>query len=117
MSPSNQPAVSPSRQAERILEAWASGNQPLLHQELQRGQGLRYASGQGLDQERIELLQAVSSGILRASGPTLPGSNDPSVRRCLDLLAHLAHAPGGESGLARGSFSVSNVNAGPSLSA
>jgi len=98
MSPSKLPPVTPSGQAERILKAWAAGNQPLLHQELERGQGLRCAPGRGLDEERLELLQAVSHGMLRAPDVLQSGKNDPSVRRCLDLLAHLAQAPGGPAG-------------------
>jgi len=77
----------PSLQAERILAAWESGNEPLLHQELRKSQKLDYAMVHGLDEERVELLQAVSEGMLRAVSHD---RRDPAVRPCLDLLAHLA---------------------------
>lgn len=77
--------VTPARQAERILAAWASGNEPLLHQELRRSRELGCTTGGGLDEERLELLQAASEGLLR---------KDRTAGRCLDLLAHLAQAPG-----------------------
>lgn len=85
--------LNPARHAERILAAWAAGNEPLLHQELQKSHQLAGTPGRGLDEERRELLLAASEGILRSPGPLVSGRQDPSVRRCLDLLAHLAQAP------------------------
>ncbi len=79
--------VTPARQAERILAAWESGDEPLLHQELRKSQKLDYPLVQGVDEERMELLQAVSKGMLRAVSQD---RRDPAVRPCLDLLAHLA---------------------------
>ena len=84
--------VTPARHAERILAAWAAGNEPLLHQELQKSQELGGAPGRGLDEERLELLMAASEAMLRSPEPLLEGRQNPSVRRCLDLLAHLAQA-------------------------
>ena len=75
--------VTPALQAERILAAWDSGDEPLLHQELQKSRDL--ACAPGLEEERLELLQAVSEGMLRASD-----REESTLRRCLDLLAHLA---------------------------
>lgn len=83
--------LNPARQAGRILEAFASGNEPLLHQELQRSQ-YPGSPRQGLEEERLELLQAASERMLRAGDPLGEGRRDPAVRRCLDLLAHLAQA-------------------------
>ena len=83
----------PALQAGRILEAFASGNEPLLHQELRRSRDFECDSLPGLEQERFELLQALSEGMLRSGNPLSDGRNDPAVRRCLDLLAHLALAP------------------------
>ena len=80
-------------QAGRILEAFASGNEPLLQQELHNSQGLGNATAPGLEQERWELLQALSEGMLRSGNRLSEGRRDPAVRRCLDLLAHLAHGP------------------------
>lgn len=82
--------VNPARQAGRILEAFAAGNESLLHHELQKSQYASPAPLPGLEAERLELLQAVSEGMLRAS--LLEGRRDPAIRRCLDLLAHLAQA-------------------------
>ncbi len=84
--------LNPVRQAGRILEAFAAGNQPLLHQELQRTQFSAPAPVCGLDEERLELLQAISESMLRAGDPLSEGRRDPAVRRCLDLLSHLAEA-------------------------
>ncbi|MBZ5575429.1 MAG: hypothetical protein LAP40_02585 [Acidobacteriia bacterium] len=93
MSPVDTLKVTPARQAGRILAAWNAGDEPLLQMELQNSQGLRCPSGQGLDEERLELLWAVSGKILRARLPLQENRRDPAVRRCLDLLAHLAHTP------------------------
>ena len=82
--------VTPARHAERILQAWESGNELLLRQELRKTQDLGRAVSGGLDEERLELLQALSEGMLRAASPLSQGRRDPAVRRCLDLLAHLA---------------------------
>ena len=79
--------VTPTLQAKRILAAWESGDEPLLHQELRKSQKLDYAIVHGLDEERMELLQAVSQGMLQAVSQD---RRDPAVRPCLDLLAHLA---------------------------
>lgn len=85
-------SLTPTEQAGRILAAWASGNKPRLQQELRNSRQLGGGSQQPLDEERLELLQAVSEGMLRAPDGGL-GRRDPAVRRCLDLLAHLAQAP------------------------
>lgn|SRR5581483_4493270 len=82
--------VTPALQAERILMAWESGDESLLRQELRKTQKVGSAAARGLDEERLELLQAVSEGMLRATDPFCHGRKDPAVRRCLDLLAHLA---------------------------
>ena|SRR5579864_2664933 len=87
-------STSPSFQAGRILEAFASGNEPLLHQELRKTRNLGRLPAHGLEEERFELLQAVSEGMLRFPNPLAEGRRDPAVRRCLDLLAHLAQVPG-----------------------
>ena len=78
-------------QAGRILDAWASGNQPLLQRELENSRQLS-PSGRmtGIDEERVELLRAISEGMLRSAGPL---AVDPAVRRCLDVLRHLAKRP------------------------
>ena len=80
----------PARQAGRILEAFAAGNQPLLQQELEKSQCLGSPALRGLEEERLELLQAASEAMLRLGDPLSEGRRDPAVRRCLDLLAHLA---------------------------
>lgn len=85
--------LTPARQAGRILAAWAAGDEPLLRQELLRSQNLDYSSRPGLDEERLELLMAVSEGMMRAPHHLQSARRDPAVRRCLDLLAHLAQAP------------------------
>ena len=82
--------LNPARQAGRILAAFASGDEPLLQQELHRTQFLVLGSRHGLAEERLELLQAVSENMLRAGESLGEGRRDPAIRRCLDLLAHLA---------------------------
>ena len=86
------PKLTPARQAERILAAWAAGNQPLLQQELLKSQNLECQAVEAADQERLELLMALSEGLLRSPDPLAGGRRDPSIRRCLELLAHLAAA-------------------------
>ena len=85
--------LNPALQAGRILEAFAAGNTSLLHQELQRSRNLSRAATPALEQEQFELLHALSEGMLRAGDPLSQGRRDPAIRRCLDLLAHLAQAP------------------------
>ena len=87
--------VNSAHRAERILAAWATGDEPLLHQELRNNQEFPGAAAQGLEEERLELLMAVSRGMLQAPRPLVSARQDPAVRRCLDLLAHLAQAPSG----------------------
>jgi len=82
--------ATPDRLAERILAAWESGNELLLRQELRKTQSLGCVAAGGLDEERLELLQALSRDMLRPATPLSEGRRDPAVRRCLDLLAHLA---------------------------
>ncbi|HLK49912.1 MAG TPA: hypothetical protein VKT49_17335 [Bryobacteraceae bacterium] len=86
-------STSPALQAGRILEAFASGNEPLLHEELQKTRNLRRSLSPGLEEERFELLQALAEGMLRFRARLSEGRKDPGVRRCLDLLAHLAQTP------------------------
>ena len=74
--------VTPAAQAERILAAWKLGDELMLRLELKKSRELGCATGCGLEQERLELLRAVSEAMLR---------RDRTVGRCLDLLAHLAH--------------------------
>jgi hypothetical protein len=85
--------LNPALQAGRILAAFAAGNMPLLHQELQRSRTFGCAATPALEQEQFELLRALSEGMLRVGDPVSHGRRDPAVRRCLDLLAHLAQAP------------------------
>lgn len=95
-SPNCSP-LTPARQAGRILAAWAAGDEPLLRQELQKSQNVDCSSRPGLDEERLELLMAVSEGMMRVPHRLQTGAKDPAVRRCLDLLAHLAETPGTDS--------------------
>ncbi len=83
----------PALQAGRILQAFAAGNNPLLHQELQKGRNLGLTAAPALEQEQFELLRALSEGMLHAGDPLSQGRRDPAIRRCLELLAHLAQAP------------------------
>lgn len=83
----------PALQAGRILQAFAAGNTPLLHQELQKSRNLGHTAAPALEQEQFELLRALSEGMLRAGDPLSHGRSDPAIRRCLDLLAHLAQTP------------------------
>lgn len=87
------PHLNPAFQAGRILDAFADGNISLLHQELQRSRSLGHAATPALEQEQFELLRALSEGMLRAGDPLSQGRRDPAIRRCLDLLTHLAQAP------------------------
>lgn len=89
--------LTPARQAGRILAAWATGDECLLRQELQKSQNFDYPSRPGLEEERLELLMAASQGMMRAPSRLRGGRKDPAVQRCLDLLAHLADAAGMDS--------------------
>jgi len=82
-------SVTPAHQASRILAAWSSRNPAGLQAELQRSFDLSCPDRSwGLQEERLELLQAVAGGIQCAPDPLVPG--DRKVARCLDLLRHLA---------------------------
>jgi hypothetical protein len=85
-------STTPADQAARILAAWTSQNASGLHEELQRS--LELSSTQtawGIVEERLQLLQAVTEGMQDAPNPLTAG--DPKLRRCLDLLRHLAQTP------------------------
>lgn len=83
----------PARQASKILMAWASGNEPLLQKELWKSHQPLGGPLTGVEEERMELLQAASVGMLAASRPLRSESRDSQVRCCLDLLRHLAQTP------------------------
>ena len=85
--------ITPAHHAGRILAAWTAGDEALLQNELQKSHSLDCIPLHGLDEERLELLMAASEGILRTPQPILQAKKDPTLRRCLDLLAHLAQAP------------------------
>jgi hypothetical protein len=81
--------LTPADQAARILAAWTSQNATGLHEELQRS--LELSSAQpawGVQEERLQLLRALTEGMQDAPDPLTP--EDPKLRRCLDLLRHLA---------------------------
>ncbi len=81
-------SVTPAHQAARILAAWNSRNPAGLQLELERSLNLCCPDhAWGLQEERLELLQAVAGGIRHAPDPLVPG--DRQVERCLDLLRHL----------------------------
>ena len=84
--------LTPADQAARILAAWTSQNATGLHEELQRS--LELSSAQppwSFQDERLQLLRAVSQGMQDAADPLTPG--DRKLQRCLDLLRHLAQTP------------------------
>jgi hypothetical protein len=88
----DSPTLTPADQAARILAAWTSQNATGLHEELQRS--LELSAGQpawGIQEERLQLLRAVTEGIKDVPDPLTPG--DPKLRRCLYLLRHLAQTP------------------------
>jgi len=81
-------SVTTAHQAARILAAWDSRNPAGLQVELQRSLNLCCPDHSwGLQEERLQLLQAVAEGIQHAPDPLVPG--DRKVERCLDLLRHL----------------------------
>ncbi len=84
----DSPSV-PAQQAASILKAWVRQDRIALRRELH--QGLRLCAGcnsTGGQEEQFELLQAVSSRWDSRPAPT--ASDDPVVRLCVSLLAHLA---------------------------
>jgi len=84
--------VTPAYQAARILDAWSSRNSSGLHEELRRSMDLACPDQPwSLDEERLQLLRAVAEGIQHAPDPLTTG--DAKLRRCLDLLRHLAQTP------------------------
>jgi hypothetical protein len=86
---SDSSSFTPADQAARILAAWTSQNATGLHEELRRS--LALSSEQpvwGLQEERLQLLRALTEGMQDAPDPLTPA--DPKLRRCLDLLRHLA---------------------------
>ena len=84
--------MTPAYQAARILAAWRSQNATGLHQELQRSLELSAdEQPRSFLEERCQLLRAATQGIQDAPDPLTAG--DPKLRRCLDLLQHLAQMP------------------------
>ncbi len=86
----SEPSIlTPADQAARILAAWTSQNATGLHEELQRSLELSWTPQAGCaEEERLQLLRALTEGMQDAPDPLTPG--DPKLRRCLDLLRHLA---------------------------
>ena len=89
----SEPApLTPAGQAARVLAAWMSQNAAGLNEELQRSLRLSAEeSAWGVQEERLQLLRAVTEGIQDAPDPLTP--SDPKLRRCLYLLHHLAQTP------------------------
>ena len=84
--------LTPADQAARILAAWTSQNATGLHEELQRSLELSSAQPvRSIQEERLQLLRAVTEGIQEAADPLTAG--DPKLERCLYLLRHLARTP------------------------
>jgi hypothetical protein len=87
-----QSSLTPAGQAARILAAWVSQNATGFHEELQKS--LELSSAQpvaGIQEERLQLLRAVTEGIQDIADPLTP--DDPKLRRCLYLLRHLVQTP------------------------
>ena len=92
MPVSDLASVTPAHQAARILAAWTSRNSAGLHEELRRSFDLCCPDhSRGLQEERLQLLQAVAEGMQHAPDPLRAG--DRKLERCLDLLRHLAQTP------------------------
>jgi len=85
-------SLTPAHQAARILAAWTQQNATGLDEELRKGLELATAEHvPGIQDERLQLLRAVTEGIKDAPDPLTP--SDPKLRRCLFLLRHLAQTP------------------------
>jgi hypothetical protein len=92
MPVSDLASVTPAHQAARILAAWTSRNSVGLHEELRRSFDLCCPDqSRGLQEERLQLLQAVAEGMRHAPDPLQAG--DRKLERCLELLRHLAQTP------------------------
>lgn len=92
MPVSDLTSVTPAHQAARILAAWTCRNSVGLHEELRRSFDLCCPDhSRGLQEERLQLLQAVAEGMQHAPDPLRAG--DRKLERCLDLLRHLAQTP------------------------
>lgn len=65
----------------------------MLQKELRTIRESSSKAATGLEQERFELLQAISESMLQTA-PILPSRKEPAMRRCLELLEHLASTPG-----------------------
>ena len=88
----NAPAPQPAYQAARILNAWRSRNAAGLREELERSLELPEDPKAGsMQEERCQLLRAITVGIKDSPNPLTP--DDAKLRRCLDLLQHLAQLP------------------------
>jgi len=83
--------MTPSGQAARILAAWSSRNTVGLHRELERSLDLYDEPDSSVEDERLQLLRAVTEGMRLSPDPLTNG--DPKLRRCVDLLRHLSQMP------------------------
>lgn len=75
-----------------LLRAWAQGNPAALGLELDRSSQANCESDT-CEQERLQLLSAVSDTLRNCSSPFSPDTADPAVEVCIRLLSHLAGAP------------------------
>lgn len=86
-----QLGTGPVQQAGTILKAWMCQDDIALRKELKNGLDLCWASEPtGLEDEHLELLKAVASGLNQSPTPPSAQPADPVVRLCIDLLLHLA---------------------------
>ena len=83
--------AAPARHAGNILSAWVRGDEAALRKEFAKGLDLRSAPHlPPLEEENLELLQAVVGRLNECPAVLDAEPADPMVGLCISLLMHLA---------------------------
>lgn len=86
--------VTPARQAGNILRAWVCRDEAALRKEFAKGLELCPSPhGLALEEENLDLLQAVVTRLDDCPAVWKAKPADPVVRLCMGLLMHLAAQP------------------------
>ncbi len=87
-------SLTPAKQAGIILSAWVRSDHETFHRELQQALQIPTSPRTSqLEQERAELLCAVSTRLRTCPDPLTDDFTDPVLRLCINLLSHVANQP------------------------
>jgi len=77
------------RQAQALLSAWIVGDAHRIEEEFERTSHLSVCSGNGLEEEQVELVKTLASHMKCQLNLGADQSLDARLERCVNLLQHL----------------------------